>query len=59
MASNWYKSLKSRFKRDSNETGKDPSDKQESLPEQPQPALSQADLIRILKIIKKYDQGEK
>ncbi len=56
MAPDWLKSLKARFKRMSSETGIKSPDSEQLKTNSPQPALSQEDLVRILKIIKKYSE---
>ncbi len=56
MAPKWFKSRKARGKQRPGETDEKSPDVEGSQSKQPQPALSQEDLVRILKIIKKYSQ---
>jgi hypothetical protein len=56
MAPDWLKTIKTRFKDKSSETDEKSPDAPLQKPGPPQPALSQEDLVRILKIIKKYNQ---
>ncbi len=56
MASGRLKSRMGRSKRASSDADNDSPEMQPSKTREPKPALSQEDLVRILKIIKKYNQ---